>query len=157
MVYGNYDPAYIQPVCDLCGEILEKRHEYLPFKIELAKPQRSARLSEHEGHICNSCNELEKEYPFHSATNEVEFHYMGDGPAELVMVEVLGTYRTGGSYHAIHKYKPDNTPEFLRAVGAAVLECRNWDGAEYDSELVDELTPRVADVIRETSVLDSSE
>lgn len=157
MVYGNYDPAYIQPVCDLCGETLEKRREYLPFKIELAHPERGARLSEHEGHLCNGCNELESKYPFNSATNEVEFHYMGRDPAQLVMIEVLGTYRTGGAYHAIHKYGPDDAPDFLRSVGAAILECRNWGGAEYDSELVDKLAPQAANVIREMSISDSPE
>lgn len=116
MVYGNYDPAYIQPNCDVCGATLKKRHQYMPFKIEVAKPEKGVRTSEHEGHVCNDCNEIKGKYPF-LMTSEGEFHYRGSDPARLVMVDVMGTHRTGGSYHSIHKYGPDDAPEFIRALG----------------------------------------
>lgn len=147
MVYGNYDPAYIQPNCDVCGTTLEKRHEYMPFKIEVASPTKGNRTSEHEGHICNDCNELDG-YPF-TTLCEVEYHYTGPGPASLLMVDVMGTHRTGGAYHSIHKYGPDDVPEFIRCLGAAILECRRAAGSTYDNERVDELASRCADTINE--------
>jgi len=147
MVYGNYDPAYIQANCDLCGDKLQKRHEYLPFKIEVTHPIEGQRTSEHEGHVCNDCNELEGEYPFIKLC-EVEFHYMGDEPTRLLMIDVLGTHRVDGGYHSIHKYGPGDAPTFLRELGAAILECRSPRGTDYESDRVGELASKHADVIR---------
>lgn len=152
MVSGNHHEAYIQPVCDQCGKKLEKRYQYTPIKIEAAKESRGVRTSVHEGHLCTECNEVADEDPDEcpaAIAEEIVFHFMGSDPARLLMVDILGTHRTGGTLKSIHKYGPEEVPEYLHQLGTALVSCSaGVRSVEYDHDRMDEMRSRYADAER---------
>lgn len=140
MVYPNYDPSYVEPLCDLCGTRIGTGN---PLRITLRVTTQAKHSTEIEkkSHLCEECNEAESAL---SGLHTVDAHFsepiLSHQDSEFLMIELK-------AHSGEWKYSPETAPEFISNIVTAIAS-HNVSGfdvadgtmaAEYAAEIEEKI------------------